>query len=135
MYEPQETLPSETFGETGDEMDTLGGRLLRAREASGMSEAALARRIGVKTSTLTAWESDRSEPRANKLSMVAGMLNVSLQWLLFGVGPSPESDSHNDFVRLVSGHLERIKRLHDETALTIKRLEAELARHSARPSE
>ena len=133
MSETQEALPPETYG--ADDMDTFGGRLLRAREAAGMSEAQLARRIGVKTSTLSAWENDRSEPRANKLSMMAGLLNVSLPWLLFGVGPSPETDSHNDFVRLVSGHLERIKRLHDETALTIKRLEAELARHSARPSE
>ena len=34
------------------DQDTLGGRLARAREAAGMSTAQLARRLGVKTSTL-----------------------------------------------------------------------------------
>jgi transcriptional regulator with XRE-family HTH domain len=32
------------------------------------------------------WENDISEPRANKLQMVAGVLNVSLTWLLAGEG-------------------------------------------------
>jgi transcriptional regulator with XRE-family HTH domain len=32
------------------------------------------------------WEQDLSEPRANKLSMMAGLLNVSMSWLLTGEG-------------------------------------------------
>ena len=33
-----------------------------------------------------AWESDEWEPRGNRLQMLAGMLNVSLMWLMTGAG-------------------------------------------------
>lgn len=73
---------------------TFGDRVSGAREASGMSQAQLARRIGVKKTTLAAWEEDRSEPRANKLSMLAGLLNVSIMWLLTGEGDGLEAPEH-----------------------------------------
>lgn len=66
---------------------TFGDRLHAAREALGLSQAQLARRLGIKTQTLQSWEEDRSEPRANKLQMVAGLLNVSIIWLMSGEGP------------------------------------------------
>jgi transcriptional regulator with XRE-family HTH domain len=65
---------------------TFGDRLTGAREAAGLSQAELARRLGVKIKTLRAWEGDQSEPRANRLSMLCGILNVPLTWLLTGVG-------------------------------------------------
>lgn len=65
---------------------TLGDRLTAAREAQGLSTAELARRLGVKLRTVEAWENDTSEPRANKLQMVAGLLSVSIRWLLTGEG-------------------------------------------------
>lgn len=77
----------------GPEMATFGDRLAAAREAAGMSQQQLARRMGVKLKTLQSWENDASEPRANKLSMAAGVLNVSIMWLLNGEGdglPAPE---------------------------------------------
>jgi len=69
---------------------TFGDRLAGAREQAGMNQAELARRLGVKLKTVKAWENDVSEPRANKLSMMAGMLNVSLLWLLSGEGTAPD---------------------------------------------
>lgn len=71
---------------------TLGERICKARDASGLSTAQLARRLGIKTSTLHSWESDRSEPRSNKLVLLAGILNVSPTWLLVGRGTPPISD-------------------------------------------
>lgn len=65
---------------------TFGDRLAGAREAAGMTQADLARRLGVKIKTLRAWEDDLSEPRANRLSMLAGLLNVSIMWLLTSEG-------------------------------------------------
>ncbi|MEM6728631.1 MAG: helix-turn-helix domain-containing protein [Pseudomonadota bacterium] len=65
---------------------TLGDRITGAREAAGLSETALAKRLGVKLKTLRGWEEDLAEPRANKLTMLAGILNVSLRWLLTGQG-------------------------------------------------
>lgn len=68
------------------EYATFGDRLTAAREAQGLSTTELARRLGVKLKTIEAWENDTSEPRANKLQMVAGLLNVSIRWLLTGEG-------------------------------------------------
>lgn len=65
---------------------TFGDRLTAAREAQGLSQPQLAKRLGVKLRTVQGWENDTSEPRANKLQMVAGLLNVSLGWLLTGEG-------------------------------------------------
>ena len=65
---------------------TFGDRLAGAREQSGMSQSELAKRLGVKLATLKSWEDDFNEPRANKLQMLAGILNVSLSWILTGEG-------------------------------------------------
>ena len=65
---------------------TFGDRVVAAREAVGWPQKTLAKRLGVKLKTVRVWEDDLSEPRANKLQMLAGMLNVSLMWLLTGDG-------------------------------------------------
>jgi HTH-type transcriptional regulator, cell division transcriptional repressor len=65
---------------------TYGDRMTWAREASGMTAPDMARRLGVRLTTVQAWEADRAEPRANRLQMMAGMLNVSIRWLLTGQG-------------------------------------------------
>lgn len=65
---------------------TLGDRLTAAREAQSMTKADLARRLGVRVKSLEAWENDTAEPRANKLQMIAGVLSVSIRWLLTGEG-------------------------------------------------
>jgi transcriptional regulator with XRE-family HTH domain len=68
------------------EIATFGDRMTAAREAAGMTQEALAKRLGVKKSTLRNWENDVAEPRANRLSMLAGLLNVSMMWLINGEG-------------------------------------------------
>ncbi|MEO1455796.1 MAG: helix-turn-helix transcriptional regulator [Pseudomonadota bacterium] len=69
-----------------DETATFGDRVAAAREALGLSDEELARKLGVKVKTIRAWEDDLAEPRANKLQMLAGVLNVSFRWLLTGEG-------------------------------------------------
>ena len=51
-----------------------------------MTQKQMARRLGVKNATVRDWGDDLSEPRANKLSMMAGLLGVSIVWLLTGEG-------------------------------------------------
>ena len=60
-----------------------------------MTQAQLARRLGVRKATLTGWEDDLSEPRANKLQMMAGLLNVSIMWLLNGEGDGVSAPDEN----------------------------------------
>lgn len=69
---------------------TFGDRVAAGREAQSLSHAQLARHLGVATRTIEAWENDVSEPRANKLQMLSGVLNVSIPWLLTGEGDGVE---------------------------------------------
>ena len=78
---------SENLASDGD--DTLGGRISFAREASGLSAEEAAERLGVLPSSWNAWECDRDVPRANRLTMMAGILGVSPSWLLTGHGHGP----------------------------------------------
>lgn len=73
-----------------DEAATFGDRVTAAREARQLTTKALARHLGVATKTVEAWENDLAEPRANKLQMLTGILNVSIPWLLTGEGQELE---------------------------------------------
>ncbi len=70
----------------GPDAATFGDRVAAAREQAGITQEALAKRLGVRLNTLKGWEEDLSEPRANRLSMLAGLLNVSMMWLINGEG-------------------------------------------------
>ena len=65
---------------------TFGDRLALARESQNLTQEQLARRLGLRVQTIRNWEFDRSAPRANRLQMIAGFLNVSMIWLLTGEG-------------------------------------------------
>ena len=72
-------------------LQPLGIAYLQHGEQSGLTQKDLARRLGVRTSTVRNWEDDLSEPRANRLSMMAGLLNVSMMWLINGKGEGMDS--------------------------------------------
>lgn len=100
---------------------TLGERICKARDAVGLSTAQLARRLGIKTSTLQGWESDRSEPRSNKLVLLAGILNVSPTWLLVGRGAAPihedEDGASLETVRIA------LDRIHNQAQALVEEIE------------
>ena len=80
-----------------------------------MTRAQLARRLGIKKSTLMGWEQDLSEPRANKLSMVSGLLNVSMSWLLTGEGEGMSEPADVDLaVGDFAGVLNELRALRNE---------------------
>lgn len=87
MSNPQD----ETSDWYSQDAATFGDRVAAAREQSGLTQKDLARRLGVRTSTVRNWEDDLSEPRANRLSMMAGLLNVSMMWLINGKGEGMDS--------------------------------------------
>lgn len=85
----------ETVDWYSDDTATFGDRLAAARDHAGLSQRDVADQLGVKTSTLLAWEEDRKEPRANRLSMLSGLLGVSLSWLMTGEGDGPEAPAED----------------------------------------
>lgn len=107
--------------------DTMGGRMLRARDATGLSIKELAARLGVKPSTVQAWENDRSQPRANRLQILSGILNVSLSWLLHGIGAGP-SEVGPHLIESISTRLTRMRQIQNEFDAIAKGLERDFRR-------
>lgn len=108
--------------------DTVGGRISRARDASGLSSRDLAWRLGVKLATVDAWERDRSEPAAHRLTNLAGLLNVSLSWILCGVGSAPADAEPAPNAEAAALQMDRLKLLHAETGQIIAKLQSDLER-------
>ena len=120
-------------GYFSEEASTFGDRVAAGRRAIGLTQQQLSQKLGIKLKTLLAWEEDISEPRANKLQMLSGVLNVSLIWLLTGegegvndpwseeLGPTVEQADVVAEMRAVRGE---IQRLGSRIALLEKRLSA-----------
>ena len=92
---------------------TFGDRLALAREGQNMTQGQLAKRLGLRVQTVQNWEFDRSEPRANKLQMLAGFLNVSMIWLLTGEGDGGPELRGNDTKALPAGLLVLLGEIRD----------------------
>lgn len=105
----------------GDETATLGDRLTAAREAAGMGLAELAARLGIVEAWLSDWEENRSEPRANRLQMLAGMLDVSLAWLMSGEGDGPRAGGGG--AAALADCVRELRALSAEQARTAERLD------------
>jgi transcriptional regulator with XRE-family HTH domain len=127
MTPPESETGAEMSAEEwyGPDAATFGDRLAAARENAEMTQAQLARRIGIKASTLRGWEQDLSEPRANRLSMMAGVLNVSMMWLLNGEGEG--LDAPDEPLAIASDVAELLKDMRS-VQLEIKHSNEKLAR-------
>jgi HTH-type transcriptional regulator, cell division transcriptional repressor len=108
--------------------DTLGGRIWRARDAMNLSTKDLANQLGVRTDTIAAWERDRSEPRTNRLFMLAGVLGVAPAWLIAGIGEAPKDDLSGTVSGPLRDQLAQVKKLHEQTGKAISALEMEINR-------
>lgn len=117
------------------DLDTLGGRIGRAREASGLTMEDMAAQLGVTQDTWDNWEGDREEPRANRLAMLAGFLNVSPSWLLYGVGESPTLDTTSAAIQLLVERVEKIEAAHAETGEAILMLRDAIKRLASSENE
>ena len=124
-----------TILDATNDYDTLGGRIVRAREALNLGEEEAATRVGVTLETYQNWETDRDEPRANKLSMLAMCLSVSPTWLLYGRGKSPISESVSEEVTNIREQLARVNELQAQTSQAIEMLNPSVARLVKREQE
>lgn len=107
----------------GADTATFGDRLAGAREAAGLSQKELATKLGVRPKVIAGWENDLGEPRANRLQMLAGILGVSMSWLLTGAGegldaPGTPGEISEDVMDLLT----ELRSLRGEIALSGERL-------------
>ena len=73
---------------------SIGGRIREARKSRGLSQADLARRVGVSQPAIANWESGIHDPRRITLSKLADALQTSLDWLAAGDRSAFEADKH-----------------------------------------
>ncbi|WP_069300376.1 helix-turn-helix domain-containing protein [Neptunicoccus sediminis] len=118
---PTETALAETFEATSA---SFGGRLQAAREAKGLTVQGLSEKLGVQPESIEAWESDEDSPRSNRLQMLAGLLNVSIVWLINGEsnGTSHVEDAFDRPVA-INDALGEIAQLKETLAAAVEKLD------------
>ena len=124
-----------------DEVSTLGERISVARERAGLSQAELAEALAIKSDMLDNWENDAAEPRANRMTLLGGILGVSAGWLLHGIGegvpaPSdekaPENLSDDHLAERLLSELRDAQQMQGKIAKRMERIEdALVALHAA----
>ncbi len=108
---------------------TLGGRITLARESANLTDQQLSRRIGVLLKTVRNWETDRSEPRGNKLTMLSGVLGVSLGWLVSGEDDETENLEETKALQV---KMDRLLNLHQQSSALIFEIQSDLTRLQSR---
>lgn len=64
----------------------IGTRIRTARKEKGISQAVIARRIGISVAAVSNWETGKNELSGDSLIAVAAILGVSPAWLQTGKG-------------------------------------------------
>ncbi len=82
----------ERDGALADSPAEVGARIAEARTNAAMSRDELGQHLGVRSATVARWERGGSTPRPNHLDLMAGLLGVSLTWLVMGRGEAPADD-------------------------------------------
>ena len=105
---------------------TLGGRIILARENANFTEKQLSYRLGVMPKTVRNWETDRSEPRGNKLAMLAGVLGISLGWLVSGEQSNSETLETFEETRPLQVKLDQMVALQEQTSALIFEIRSDI---------
>lgn len=120
-------MPKRTIFFNNNQDTTLGGRLFQAREVADMTVAQVINRLGVRKATYLAWEADRSEPRANKLVALAGILNVSPTYLLSGLGhATPQPLKHQQIIDELRLNIEQLEQTLEAANKMLSRVKAQV---------
>ncbi len=98
--------------------ETIGNRISRLRKEKGMSQEALAEKIGVSSQAVSKWENDQSCPDISLLPQLAKLLDMTVDELLTGnsnavrMMPKGQRKSLDELtlrVRIISAEGDKIK--------------------------
>ena len=68
----------------------LQEKILYCRKKAGLSQEALAERLGVSRQAISKWETGDAVPEINKLLLLANVFGVTTDWLLSEEEPAAE---------------------------------------------
>ena len=69
----------------------LSEKILYCRKKAGLSQEALAEKLGVSRQAISKWETGESVPELSKLVLLARAFDVTTDWLLSESEPEPET--------------------------------------------
>ena len=92
------------------EMEAFGRRVRDTRVAQGLSQWALARKIGVSSNTLLSWEKGHWRPNPYNISRLASALGVSEEFLRTGMNPSEAQRPEDERQDSIGSEIEHLKR-------------------------
>ena len=114
----------------------IGNRIKIARTKRDKKQEWLAEEIGVRQTSVSAWERGKKDPTTENMSRVAQVLNVSFEWLATGKGememqyrpvamktaePLPVYSSYSDEQREFLALFDKLPRGKREVLLTFMR--------------
>lgn len=70
----------------------ISSRIKYLRESKDISQAKLAKEIGVSAGNVGDWEREKAKPGADAIIAIANFFNVSTDWLLTGRGKGPSKE-------------------------------------------
>lgn len=79
---------ADLFG-TGEDLGGVGGRLQTLREANGLYQEELAKKLNVSRACVSSWERNRTEPSLNQICDIAKLFNVNVGYLVTGYDEAP----------------------------------------------
>lgn len=79
----------------------LSEKIYSCRKKAGLSQEALAEKLGVSRQAVSKWETAEAIPELSKIPMMAKMFGVTADWLLSDkedfTTPSPEEEQHGQY--------------------------------------
>ena len=72
---------------------TVGDEIIKARQAAGLTQRQLADKIGVRLSTICAYEKGRCDPSSGRWDALADALNLDVETIYRWIHPAPEDSS------------------------------------------
>ena len=74
----------------------LAGKILYCRKKAGLSQEALAEKLGVSRQAVSKWETGDAVPELSKLVLLAKAFDVTTDWLLSESEPKPEESPESE---------------------------------------
>lgn len=75
-------------------MESIGSRIRKKRISSGLTQKTLGHLCGTSQRNISSFEQDRTSPDIRTLSTIADVLNVSIEYFIYG------SESYRDLYKL-----------------------------------
>lgn len=78
-------------------MTTISDRIFERIRQLGITQTQFALEAGIKTSTISEWKKNRTNPSSDKILPICRTLKVSPEWLLSGVDPAASRKKYHEY--------------------------------------